>query len=289
MNIRDLQYFTKLNELKSFSDTANYFGVSQPTISYSLKRLEKEYETELIVRKSYANSVTLTVFGEQLMKHAHRILREDNLMRKDIDRLKTKKLKVGFPPIISDYLVPQAFDKLKTSGMLDRIEPISAGSKELLDQLYDGDLDISLLGASYLPHENDFDYEVIKKQNFKIIASDKREFPKTLHLKDLINEDAILLDENSMHRQIVDNLVDKYNVFTNVVYQTADYRLLLDLVRANKGISLITETALVNAPGVKELNVIDTKFPPFYIMIIYRHTLQKGPLMNKLIEIFSKL
>lgn len=70
MNVKDLKYFVKLQELKSYSDTAHYFGVSQPTITYAVKRLETEYQTELIVRKSYANSVTLTHAGDQILAHA---------------------------------------------------------------------------------------------------------------------------------------------------------------------------------------------------------------------------
>ena len=84
MNIKDLQYFQTLNQLKSYSETAHFFGVSQPTITYAVKRLENEYSTDLIVRKSYANSVTLTPAGEQFLVHADKIIRENDLSKKEM-------------------------------------------------------------------------------------------------------------------------------------------------------------------------------------------------------------
>lgn len=35
MNTRDLEYFHKLAELASFTMVAEFFGVSQPTITYA--------------------------------------------------------------------------------------------------------------------------------------------------------------------------------------------------------------------------------------------------------------
>ncbi|AKP04017.1 hypothetical protein ABB44_10595 [Companilactobacillus farciminis] len=92
MNLKDYQYFKKLSELKNFSDTANFFGVSQPTITYSLKRLEDTYGLSLIKRKSFANSLSLTYAGRQLLMHVDRILLENDLISDDMERIKREKL-----------------------------------------------------------------------------------------------------------------------------------------------------------------------------------------------------
>lgn len=41
MNLRDLEYFYQLGKLKSYTGAAQYFKVSQPTISYAIKRLKQ--------------------------------------------------------------------------------------------------------------------------------------------------------------------------------------------------------------------------------------------------------
>lgn len=289
MNIKDLQYFEKLSELKNYSDTAHYYQVSQPTITYAIKRLEREYDADLIIRKSYANSVTLTDAGEQLMVHAKKILRENELIFTDLHRLKNKEIKMGFPPIISDYLVPMVFDELKKSDLLSIINPVRSGSKELLQELNEGKIDVSLLGTTTFPAESNFDFKIIAQHQFKIIASSRRHFPRELKMKDLQQEDVLILDESSVHKQIVTNLIEKYGVFTHVTYQTSDYNLLLDLVKENKGISLITETALKGEKGIQTLNVVDEKFPPFYLMLVYRNSIVHDDKLAKIIDIFSNL
>ena len=49
MNIKDLTYFNHLAKTLSFTETASYFYISQPSISMAIKRLEEELDT-LITR-----------------------------------------------------------------------------------------------------------------------------------------------------------------------------------------------------------------------------------------------
>lgn len=289
MNIKDIQYFVKLTSLKSYSDTAHYFSVSQPTITYAVKRLEREFDSELIIRKSYANSITLTTAGQQFLIHARKILRENDLIKRDLSRIKTDKIKMGFPPIISDYLIPQIFDQLQESNLISQITPVRSGSKELLDQLYDGKIDISLLGTTSFPKAANFDFKILKTHQFKIIASDKRKFEQPMSIGDLKDEDFLILDSSSVHQMIINGMIERYSVFTNVIYQTSDYKLLLDLVRENKGISLIAETALSGESGIQELEISDVEFPPFYLMLVYRASTKRGPIFQQLIDIFDSV
>ena len=43
MNTRDLQYFQALVKYKNYTRVAKEFGVSQPTVTQAIKRLEKEW------------------------------------------------------------------------------------------------------------------------------------------------------------------------------------------------------------------------------------------------------
>lgn len=44
MNFRDLNYFVALAKLKNYTAAAQQFHVSQPTITYAIKRLKKNYK-----------------------------------------------------------------------------------------------------------------------------------------------------------------------------------------------------------------------------------------------------
>lgn len=64
MNIRDLNYFYQLSQLKSFTQVAKRYHVSQPTTSYAIKRIEEYYQYSLIEKNSINRVVKLTKQGE---------------------------------------------------------------------------------------------------------------------------------------------------------------------------------------------------------------------------------
>lgn len=289
MNLKDYQYFKKLSELKSFSETAKFFNVSQPTITYSLKRLEDDFDITLIERKSFANSLTLTDAGQQLLLHINRILLENDLITEDMQRIKRNKIVMGWPPIITNYLIPKVFDKLKRDDLLNSIVPVSDGSRELLSKLKTGKLDMSLLGTTVLPQENHLDYQIIKKHEFKFIASDKRDTSNLTTIEKLFDEDFISLNEGSVHKLVLQRLKERYNVSPYTTFQTADYKLMLNLVRADKGISFVTETAIEGVPGIKEIKLDDVQLPPFYILFVYRHNMIGDARISELISAFKNI
>lgn len=287
MNLKDYQYFKKLSELKSFSDTANFFGVSQPTITYSLKRLEDTYGISLVKRKSYANSLSLTYAGEQLLSHINRILLENDLISDDMNRIKRKKIVMGWPPIISNYVIPKVFDQLRDDNLLNTIVPEGASSRQLLSELKNGKIDLSLLGSTILPQENQLDYQLIKEHHFKFIASADRDVSDITSVEKIFDEDFISLDEKSVHSQVLKRIIERYNVKPHTMFKTNDYRLMLSLVKQDKGFSFVTETAIQDVPGIQEVHVNDLDLPSFYILFVYRHNMTSSPVLKRLMEIFK--
>lgn len=91
MKLQDLVYFRKLAELGSFTETSNFFNVSQPTISYAVKRIEEEFNVEVMVRDHKHHSIEITKMGEVIVSHIANIEKELNDMSSDIE-----KLKVGY-------------------------------------------------------------------------------------------------------------------------------------------------------------------------------------------------
>lgn len=289
MNFKDLRYFQKLSEEKSFSETAKFFKVSQPTITYALKRLESEYGVMLVERKSYANSLQLTPAGIQLQQHIQRILHEDQLISHDLQRIKSRQIKVGLPPIITNYLFPKVFSSLRREKLLRTIEPVVNGSHKLEQLLQAGQLDISLLGSTSLPRDPNLSYQIIRAHQFKLIASIDHHFKMPLDIADLAKEDFILLDEQSVHQQVFQYFTQKCQVVPNVIYQTSEYRLLLDLVKQNQGISFITETAILGEGGIQQLPIPNLQLPPFYLLLVYRNSSLPDPQLQQLINIFSTI
>ena len=98
MNIRDLEYFYQLSKLKSYTDVAHYFQVSQPTVTYAIKRLEDHYACQLVEKSSSNRVLHLTQPGKVLANHAREVLIEIEKTEKAVERSKKNLLRIGLPP-----------------------------------------------------------------------------------------------------------------------------------------------------------------------------------------------
>ena len=65
MDSRDWQILKLIDEEKSLTKTAQRLFISQPSLTYRLNKLEKEFNTPLLNR--YSNGVTFTPQGEIIL------------------------------------------------------------------------------------------------------------------------------------------------------------------------------------------------------------------------------
>lgn len=122
MNLKDLQYFYDLCHVQSYTDVAKQHEVSQPSISYAIKRLEEAFNCKLIHHDPSHRSFKLTHQGEILLKHTKLILPEIRSAHKEINRSLDHYSTVGFPPIIMQYLFA-ALNQEKELDFLKKYAP----------------------------------------------------------------------------------------------------------------------------------------------------------------------
>lgn len=72
MTLLQLQYFKTLAHVLHYTQTAAQLHIAQPSLSYSIKELEKELGVKLFEKDS--RHVRLTIYGEQFLPYAERAL-----------------------------------------------------------------------------------------------------------------------------------------------------------------------------------------------------------------------
>jgi DNA-binding transcriptional LysR family regulator len=68
----ELKYFIEIANTLNFSRAAERLGITQPTLSMAIRRLEKSLETDVLIR--HKRGVTLTQAGKQLLTHTKQLL-----------------------------------------------------------------------------------------------------------------------------------------------------------------------------------------------------------------------
>lgn len=261
MNLKDLYYFYDLSNLQSFTAVARKNGVSQPSISYAIKRLEKEFHCQLLVHDPSHRTFKLTPQGDILLRHVKKALPEIQGAQKEILRSISPYDTIGFPPLIIDYLVRKEPAFIENVSALRNIHPIQEGSIELLNLLSKGELDASFIGSLEPIIDKRFSVKTLMTSDLYYILpsghslSDK----EAIAFSDVLNENFIILDEHFVHLKAFQHLNNQYHHAATPFFQTDDINLLKQLLRKKIGISLLSEIAitkedkdLISIPMVKE-------------------------------------
>lgn len=261
MNLKDLYYFYDLSNLQSFTAVARKNGVSQPSISYAIKRLEKEFHCQLLVHDPSHRTFKLTPQGDILLRHVKKALPEIQGAQKEILRSISPYDTIGFPPLIIDYLVRKEPAFIENVSALRNIHPIQEGSIELLDLLSKGELDASFIGSLEPIIDKRFSVKTLMTSDLYYILPSGHSLAdkEAIAFSDVLNENFIILDEHFVHLKAFQHLNNQYHHAATPFFQTDDINLLKQLLRKKIGISLLSEIAitkedkdLISIPMVKE-------------------------------------
>jgi LysR family transcriptional regulator, nitrogen assimilation regulatory protein len=106
MNLRQLAYFLKIAELRSFTSAANALYVSQPALSKQMRQLEEELGTALFIRSD--RGIKLTDAGELLKRRSPAILSDITHLRNELQSVfgqePSGSLAVGMGMSLQDLL-----------------------------------------------------------------------------------------------------------------------------------------------------------------------------------------
>lgn len=261
MNLKDLYYFYDLSNLQSFTDVARKHEVSQPSISYAIKRLEKEFHCQLIMHDPSHRTFKLTPQGDILLRHIKKVLPELQGAKKEILRSISPYDTIGFPPLIIDYLVRKEPAFIENASALRNIHPIQEGSIELLNLLSKGELDASFIGSLEPIIDKRFSVKTLMTSDLYYILPSGHSLAdkEAIAFSDVLNENFIILDEHFVHLKAFQHLNNHYHHAATPFFQTDDINLLKQLLRKKIGISLLSEIAitkedkdLISIPMVKE-------------------------------------
>jgi len=112
MNLKDLEYFAAVAEKGSFSKAAEYCNASQPTISNSINRIEKELGALLFNRST--RTLALTEKGEEILAYAQSILVSMTMIRTvaNSNEAISRCIHLGITTSLSHYLYTRVVNSL---------------------------------------------------------------------------------------------------------------------------------------------------------------------------------
>lgn len=147
LSLRDLEYILAVAEHRHFGRAAQSCGVSQPTLSGQLRKLEDFLGVQIFERSP--RGVLVTHRGEEVLAQARRVLAEARrlfeVVRIGAEPL-TGPLRLGVISTLGPYLVPFLLKPLRDRFPALQLLLTEGHTRALVRQLEQGDLD-ALLAA----------------------------------------------------------------------------------------------------------------------------------------------
>lgn len=205
MNLRDLRYLLALAEHGHFGLAAEACGISQPTLSVQLRKLEEELGVTLFERGN--KGVTPTEACTRLLGHVRGAVAEAdailNLARGLRDPL-AGRLRLGIIPTLAPYLLPLVFGPLREALPRLDLEPWEDQTVLLLERLQRHELDAALLATE--PEGPEWQSEVLFEEPF--LAALPPEHPLAAQARvsqaDLARDILVLADGHCLREQALE-------------------------------------------------------------------------------------
>ncbi len=174
MNSRQLQYAVVLSETRNFSTAAEKLNISQPALSKQIIALENELDIKLFDRST--TPLTLTPAGEFFIKKSNKLLFEEDVLLKTIEKYKSGergKLIIGAVPFRSSYMMPALIKKVKDKFPYLQIELREYGLSILKEELLKGEYDFAIMNLPV--NEPEFETIPLEEDNLVLALPEKYE------------------------------------------------------------------------------------------------------------------
>ena len=149
MNLRDLRYLLAVAEHAHFGRAATACGISQPTLSVQIRKLEAALGVALFERGG--KTVAPTAACERLLGHARAAVAEAEAMLAVARTLRDPlagRFRLGIIPTLAPYLLPLVFAPLRAALPALELEPWEDQTAALLARLRAQELDAALLATA---------------------------------------------------------------------------------------------------------------------------------------------
>ncbi len=208
MNLSYFRSFAEVVKRGSFSEAGKALGLSQPTISFQIQRLEGDLSVKLLERQG--GRVIMTEAGKQFLAFVERVMSEQIALQERLSVLRTEvvgRLSLGASTNPGEYILPHILGEFRKR--FPKVEAVIsiADTAEIVDRVMDRQYDAGFVGAEV--KRRGLVANKIKDDELVLIAPPGHPLTgkKSVSLSDVEKEDFVLREEGSGTQKTVEQLM----------------------------------------------------------------------------------
>jgi DNA-binding transcriptional LysR family regulator len=201
VDLKRLEVFCKVVELKSFTRAAEAVALSQPTVSENIRLLEETLGEKLLDR--LGREVLPTGAGRILYRYARRILQLRDEAIQAVEQYRGELsgvLHLGASTIPGAYILPERIVAFKKKYPAIRTTVKIAGTGRIVEELLQGGVELGIIGARSKDHH--LDCEELFSDELVLVVYPGHPWTgrKAIPLEELEGQPIILREEGSGSR-----------------------------------------------------------------------------------------
>lgn len=284
MELHQLRYFAKVAELGHFTKAAEACGVSQPSLSQAIAKLEEEVGKPLFER--LGRGVRLTEAGVKLRDRASHIVRLVDEARSTLTTAPDAgRVVVAAIPTVAPYLLPKVLTAFAKECPDSELEVIEETTDRAVGRTVAGEADL-LIAALPLRHDDLHIEPLLTEELLAVLPTAHPLASKPrVTLKELSAEKFILLNEAHCLTDTALAFCTRRNASPVVTARMHQLTTVLELVRLGQGVSLIPAMAATADPSKHRVyRPIAGEKPARTIAVGWSNRRYHSPLFGRFLE-----
>jgi LysR family hydrogen peroxide-inducible transcriptional activator len=244
MELHQLRYFLAVAQSGSFSGAARECGVSQPSLSQQIAKLEKHLGQKLFHR--LGKRVVLTDAGQLLFKKATTILSvlEDAEREvRDAGEAATSHLTIGAIPTIAPYLLPPVLQQFVPQHPQVELTVHEDVTQHLLEATVSGEVDLAIVALPIKDERLEVEPLLTEPLLLALPPQHPLNQKKRIGLDDLRDERFIILGEMHCLSEQVLAFCRAHEYWPKIGCRSAQISTVQALIATGLGISLLPAMA----------------------------------------------
>lgn len=244
LEFSQLKYFLAVARAENFTRAAEELGVSQPTLSRAIQKLETQLGQPLFERKP--REVALTDLGELFVNRAEQILAlVEDTFSELTEAAETGRVRLGVIPTIAPFFLPTVLQDFAKKYPDVSVVVQEDTTENLLKRCSHGEVDLAILAlpitAKYLDVESLFEEELVlvMPPNHSLVKK------KSISLKDVRELSFVMLGEGHCLSDNIAAFCQRQQVQPVSIERTSQLATVQELVSLDHGISMVPKMAQV--------------------------------------------
>ena len=263
LSSKQIEIFYQVYKNNSVTTAAQILSISQPSVSKTLKIIEKNIGYKLFLRKG--KKLLPTDEADALFEHASiatNQIKNFNYIANTYKARSSDFINIGTTPSLADSFVPKIIKKYKDLHENAKFNIINLNSIDLIEDRYKPDIDITICFNA--KDDANFNNIILKTGIHKLVSAKKYKLGKEISLKEIkqlpyieITNLLSVYAKSSIMSYLINNNLDM-----NFYLKTDSYNSALSIISEGTGIAIIDDNTIqkANLEKVNISKINDAKF-----------------------------